>query len=125
MMKYISTRGNAPELTFEDVLLTGLATDGGLYVPKDVPQFSLEEIESWRDLPYTELAHKVIPNLMREHRTAGWVRADQAALGGSGAEVEALKARIEMLEKEREDSMSQARPALKTLSRGGDLVTLD
>ena len=60
MMKYISTRGNAPELTFEDVLLTGLATDGGLYVPKDVPQFSLEEIESWRDLPYTELAHKVI-----------------------------------------------------------------
>ena len=60
MMKYISTRGNAPELTFEDVLLTGLATDGGLYVPKEVPQFSLAEIESWRDLPYTELAHKVI-----------------------------------------------------------------
>ena len=60
MMKYISTRGNAPELTFEDVLLTGLATDGGLYVPKDVPHFSLEEIQSWRDLPYTELAHKVI-----------------------------------------------------------------
>ncbi|MEK9712706.1 MAG: threonine synthase [Thalassolituus sp.] len=59
-MKYISTRGNAPELTFEDVLLTGLASDGGLYVPKDVPQYSLEEIESWRDLPYTELAHKVI-----------------------------------------------------------------
>jgi threonine synthase len=59
-MKYISTRGNAPELSFEDVLLTGLATDGGLYVPKEVPKFSLEEIESWRDLPYTELAHKVI-----------------------------------------------------------------
>ncbi|WP_320821140.1 threonine synthase [Thalassolituus sp.] len=59
-MKYISTRGNAPELTFEDVLLTGLATDGGLYVPKEVPQFSLAEIESWRDLPYTDLAHKVI-----------------------------------------------------------------
>ena len=59
-MKYISTRGNAPELTFEEVLLTGLAADGGLYVPKEVPQFSLEEIESWRDLSYTELAHKVI-----------------------------------------------------------------
>ncbi len=60
MMKYISTRGNAPELTFEEVLLTGLAEDGGLYVPKDVPTFSKEEIESWRDLPYAELAHKVI-----------------------------------------------------------------
>ncbi|MFK4751757.1 threonine synthase [Oceanobacter antarcticus] len=59
-MKYISTRGNAPELAFDDVLLTGLAADGGLYVPKEVPQFSLAEIESWRDLSYTELAHKVI-----------------------------------------------------------------
>jgi threonine synthase len=60
MMKYISTRGNAPELTFEEVLLTGLAVDGGLYVPKDVPTFSKEEIESWRDLPYADLAHKII-----------------------------------------------------------------
>ena len=60
MMKYISTRGQAPELNFADVLLAGLATDGGLYVPKDIPQYSLEEIESWRDLPYTELAFKVM-----------------------------------------------------------------
>ena len=60
MMKYISTRGNAPELTFEDVLLTGLASDGGLYVPKEAPHYTLEEIESWRDLPYTELAHKIV-----------------------------------------------------------------
>lgn len=60
MMKYISTRGNAPELSFADVLLTGLAPDGGLYVPKEIPQFSQAEIESWRDLPYTELAFKVM-----------------------------------------------------------------
>ncbi len=32
-MRYVSTRGEAPELGFEDVLLTGLARDGGLYVP--------------------------------------------------------------------------------------------
>lgn len=60
MMKYISTRGNAPELNFDEVLLAGLASDGGLYVPKDVPHFSLQEIQSWRDLPYTELAFKVM-----------------------------------------------------------------
>lgn len=60
MMKYISTRGNAPELSFEEVLLTGLAEDGGLYVPKEIPSFSIEEIQSWRDLPYAELAHKVV-----------------------------------------------------------------
>ena len=59
-MRYISTRGEAPALGFEDVLLTGLATDGGLYVPESLPHFSLEEIRSWRGLPYSELAFKVM-----------------------------------------------------------------
>lgn len=59
-MKYISTRGQAPSLNFEDVLLTGLASDGGLYVPETLPQYSQDEIESWRGLPYHELAFKVI-----------------------------------------------------------------
>ena len=39
-MRYVSTRGEAPELDFEDVLLTGLARDGGLYVPASWPQIS-------------------------------------------------------------------------------------
>ena len=39
-MKFISTRGDAPVLSFEDVVLTGLASDGGLYVPESVPQMS-------------------------------------------------------------------------------------
>ncbi len=59
-MKYISTRGRAPALGFEDVLLTGLASDGGLYVPELLPRFSMEEIRSWRGLPYSELAYKVM-----------------------------------------------------------------
>ncbi|WP_166251589.1 threonine synthase [Marinobacter salicampi] len=59
-MRYISTRGKAPALGFEDVLLTGLATDGGLYVPESLPHFSLEEIRSWRGLSYSELAFKVM-----------------------------------------------------------------
>ena len=59
-MKYISTRGNSPALEFEDVVLTGLAPDGGLYVPETLPQFTAEEIASWRGLPYNELALKVI-----------------------------------------------------------------
>ena len=59
-LKYISTRGQAPALSFEDVLLTGLASDGGLYVPETLPQFSPAEIESMRDLPYTELAMRII-----------------------------------------------------------------
>lgn len=59
-MKYISTRGESPALSFEDVLLTGLAPDGGLYVPETLPHFTLEEIASWRGLPYSDLAFKVM-----------------------------------------------------------------
>ena len=44
-MRYISTRGQAPALNFEDVLLAGLATDGGLYVPENLPRFTQEEID--------------------------------------------------------------------------------
>ncbi|WP_207063659.1 threonine synthase [Motiliproteus sp. SC1-56] len=59
-MKYISTRGQAPALNFEDVLLAGLASDGGLYVPETLPQFSKEEIASWAGLSYADLAKKII-----------------------------------------------------------------
>lgn len=59
-MKYISTRGQAPILSFEDVVLTGLASDGGLYVPESIPHFSPAEIASFRSLSYQELAFKII-----------------------------------------------------------------
>jgi len=59
-MKYISTRGKAPVLEFEDVLLTGLASDGGLYVPEQLPCYSAAEISSWAGLSYNELALKII-----------------------------------------------------------------
>ncbi len=59
-MKYISTRGQAPALNFEEVMLAGLASDGGLYVPESLPVFSKEEIASWAGLSYADLAKKVI-----------------------------------------------------------------
>ena len=59
-MRYISTRGQAPTLNFEDVLLAGLASDGGLYVPENLPRFTQEEIASWAGLPYHELAFNVM-----------------------------------------------------------------
>ncbi|WP_100640020.1 threonine synthase [Marinobacter salexigens] len=65
-MRYISTRGEAPALGFEDVLLTGLAPDGGLYVPESLPHFSLEEIRSWRGLPYTQLAFNIMYPFVEE-----------------------------------------------------------
>tara|TARA_B110000879_G_scaffold208289_1_gene293586 strand:+ start:713 stop:2110 length:1398 start_codon:yes stop_codon:yes gene_type:complete len=59
-MKYISTRGGGEPKNFEDVVLTGLAPDGGLYVPQELPKFSTEEIASWAGLSYQDLALKII-----------------------------------------------------------------
>lgn len=59
-MKYISTRGSAPVLNFEDVVIAGLASDGGLYVPESVPHFSKSEIAAMAGLSYTELMFKIV-----------------------------------------------------------------
>ena len=59
-MKYISTRGQAPALNFEQVLLTGLASDGGLYVPESWPGFAKDEIAALRGLSYVETAVAVM-----------------------------------------------------------------
>ncbi|MGH1469581.1 MAG: threonine synthase [Cellvibrionaceae bacterium] len=59
-MKYISTRGSAPSLSFEDVMLTGLASDGGLYVPEKLPQFSPADIKAMANMSYTDLAFRVM-----------------------------------------------------------------
>ena len=59
-MKYISTRGSAPALEFEDVLLAGLARDGGLYVPEIWPTLSRETIASLAGRPFPEVAVEVI-----------------------------------------------------------------
>ena len=59
-MKYISTRGGGQPKSFEEVILTGLAPDGGLYVPEQLPNFSAQEIASWSALSYQELALKII-----------------------------------------------------------------
>ncbi|MEP1536732.1 MAG: threonine synthase [Paracoccaceae bacterium] len=59
-MQYISTRGTAPHLTFEDTMLTGLARDGGLYVPETIPAMSHAEISGLEGLPYEDIAFRVM-----------------------------------------------------------------
>ena len=58
-MKYISTRGEAPKLNFEGAMLSGLARDGGLYVPERFPKFSKTEMKALRGKPYAEVAFAV------------------------------------------------------------------
>ena len=59
-MKYVSTRGSAPALGFADVLLAGLAEDGGLYVPDSWPRLTPDAIAGFAGRPYSEVAHDVI-----------------------------------------------------------------
>jgi threonine synthase len=59
-VRYVSTRGEAPVLGFSDALLTGLARDGGLYIPQEWPHFSKKEIRALRGKTYQEVAHAVL-----------------------------------------------------------------
>ncbi len=59
-MNYVSTRGNSPRKTFTEILLGGLAPDGGLYLPEHYPKISGEELEAWRRLSYADLAFAVL-----------------------------------------------------------------
>ena len=59
-MKYISTRGNAPAKTFTEILLGGLAPDGGLYLPEQYPQVTRAELDAWRKLSYADIAFAVL-----------------------------------------------------------------
>lgn len=59
-MRYVSTRGEAPDLGFEDVLLTGLARDGGLYVPQSWPHLSESQLRDLAGRTYEEIALAVI-----------------------------------------------------------------
>lgn len=59
-VKYSSTRGEAPVLEFSDVLLQGLARDGGLYLPETWPQFDADAIASFAGKPYADVALEVI-----------------------------------------------------------------
>ncbi|HTY04863.1 MAG TPA: threonine synthase [Rhodocyclaceae bacterium] len=59
-MRYVSTRGNADRPEFCDILLGGLAPDGGLYLPEHYPQVTTAELAEWRELPYAALALRIL-----------------------------------------------------------------
>ena len=59
-MKYISTRGQTEKMDFSDVLLMGLAPDGGLMLPESYPQIDGATLDKWRDLSYPELAFAIM-----------------------------------------------------------------
>ncbi len=71
-MKYISTRGDDGPIGYEEAMLSGLARDGGLFLPTSYPSFSDEEIDAMRGLPYAKLA-----GLIMARFTDGEMNADE------------------------------------------------
>ena len=65
-MRYISTRGHAAPQSFCDILLGGLAPDGGLYLPENYPQISRDELDAWRKLSYADLAYEILAKFITD-----------------------------------------------------------
>jgi len=65
-MKYISTRQFSPALGFEDVVLQGLANDGGLYVPEILPNFTAANLKEMAGLNYQDLAYEIISPFIQD-----------------------------------------------------------
>ena len=78
-MRYVSTRGTAPELPFHEAMLTGLARDGGLYVPAEVPTLSADEIRDLAGQPYEEIAFRVMRPFLGDSFTDEEFREDISA----------------------------------------------
>jgi threonine synthase len=59
-VNYVSTRGSGPAQSFEEVLLSGLARDGGLYVPDGWPQVAMDDIRALAPMPYTDIVTRIV-----------------------------------------------------------------
>lgn len=65
-MKYCSTRGGVRGLTFQDAILCGWASDGGILLPETIPQVPSEKLQVWSKLSYVELFKAVLPVFISE-----------------------------------------------------------
>ncbi len=72
-MKYLSTRGGAERLTFEEAVLTGLAPNGGLFIPAQVPQLPANWQSDWANLSFPELSHRVLSLYIPEDPAQGGI----------------------------------------------------
>jgi threonine synthase len=81
--RFISTRGQAPEAGFADVLLAGLAPDGGLYMPAEWPHFGAAEIAAFSGKRYQDVAFEILSRFVGDSFTASELREDiEAAYAG-------------------------------------------
>ncbi|MDD3641743.1 MAG: threonine synthase, partial [Atribacterota bacterium] len=58
-MKYVSTRGNIHPVSSVEAIKMGMVPAGGLFVPEEIPSISIQQLEQWKDLSYSELATNI------------------------------------------------------------------
>ncbi len=126
-MRYVSTRGAAPALGFEEVLLAGPAPDGGLYVPETWPRFSHAEIEALRGLSYGEMAARVmapfVEGALAKDEFAALVRDAYAGFGnGQVAPLVELEPNLYLLELFHGPTLAFKDYALQLVGRLFDVV---
>lgn len=81
--QFISTRGEAPKASFADVLLAGLAPDGGLYLPAAWPHFAASEIAAFKGKRYQDVAFEILSRFVGECFSAAELKDDiEAAYAG-------------------------------------------
>lgn len=93
-MKYRSTRGGMKPLSFSEILLEGLAPDGGLALPDTLPNISAQTLQTWRSLDYADLAAEILGLFIDDIPKADLQRLTRAAYqdgGFSSAEIVPLK----------------------------------
>lgn len=78
-MRYLSTRGQSPLISFADMLLAGLAPDGGLYLPEAWPRFTPNKIATFKGMPYAQVAEAVLGRLIGDSFSAEELKADITA----------------------------------------------
>jgi len=135
-MRYISTRGHLSGIstssgpTFSEILLGGLAPDGGLYLPESYPQVSSSELEQWRQLSYADLAWAVLSRFVDDIPPADLkalvARTYTAEVYGNGRRKEAAGEITPLLWLERPDPVrAEGGLAILELSNGPTLAFKD
>jgi len=101
-IKYSSTRGGDQSLSYEEVLLAGLARDGGLFMPEKWPSFSYNDLKNMKELSYSKLASKILKPFIRpfldENDISKICESTYSSVGQNVAPLKELKENTYILE---------------------------
>ena len=125
-IKYSSTRGGDQSLSYEDVLLAGLARDGGLFMPEKWPSFSHSDLKNMKELSYSKLASKIlkpfIQPFLSEDDILNICRATYSSFGNDVAPLKELKKNTYILELFHGPTLAFKDYAMQFLSRAFNIA---